>query len=55
LVQQTVGRLIRALLLVKASVASIFLSAGPVGWMIIGLLLAFWPLSAILARRFYAS
>jgi len=55
LVQQTVGRLIRALLLVQASVASIFLSAGPVGWMIIGLLLAFWPLSAILARRFYAS
>jgi len=56
LVQQTVGRLIRTVLLVQASVAAILLSSEePTGWIAVALLLVFWPASAILARRFYAS
>lgn len=51
-VQQTVGRLIRVLLLVQASVAAL---AGPVGWGIAAVLLAFWPISSYAGRRFYAS
>ena len=61
LVQQTIGRLIRALLLVQASVvvaAGFFcapVSAGSVGVALAVALLLAWPSSALLARKFYAS
>ena len=51
-VQRTIGRLIRALLLVQAAAAALF---GVFGWIIAAMLLVFWPLSAIVGKRFYAS
>lgn len=50
IVQRTVGQLIRNLLLVHAAVAG-----GMGHWLIAVALLAAWPASAMLARRFYAS
>jgi hypothetical protein len=51
-VQQTVGRMIRNLLLVHAAVAGVM---GFPYWLIAVALLAAWPASALLARRFHAS
>ena len=51
-VQQTVGRLIRALLLVQASIIA---GGGDIGLIIAIALVLAWPVSAILSRRFYAS
>ncbi len=51
-VQQTVGELIRALLLVQAAAVAVF--AG-VGWALAAVLAVFWPVNYLLARRFYAS
>ncbi|MCY2924298.1 MAG: hypothetical protein NT031_02485, partial [Planctomycetota bacterium] len=51
-VQRTIGHLIRTLLLVHAAVAG--LMAFPY-WLIAVALLAAWPVSAMLARRFCAS
>lgn len=52
LVQQTIGRLIRNLLLVHAAVALVL--EWPFGLLGAALLVC-WPVSALLARRFYAS
>jgi len=54
-VQRAVGRLIRGLLLVQASVASLVAMEYSVGWALLLALLLSWPLSAVVARRFYAS
>jgi 4-hydroxybenzoate polyprenyltransferase len=51
-VQKAVGRLLRGLLLVQASVA---VAAGWQGMAAAGAVLAGWPVSALAARRFYAS
>jgi 4-hydroxybenzoate polyprenyltransferase len=51
-VQRTIGKLIRALLLVQAAVAAMM---NLPGWVIAAVLLVFWPLSAIVGKRFYAS
>jgi hypothetical protein len=51
-VQRTIGRLIRALLLMQAAAAAIM---GLPGWIVAAVLLIFWPLSAIVGKRFYAS
>ena len=51
-VQRTVGKLIRALLLMQAAAAAL---VGLPGCIIAAVLLAFWPLSAIVGKRFYAS
>jgi 4-hydroxybenzoate polyprenyltransferase len=51
-VQRTIGKLIRALLLMQAAVAVMM---NLPGWVIAAVLLAFWPLSAIVGKRFYAS
>ena len=52
-VQKTIGRLIRALLLIQASI--IVGGGGYVGIAIATALVLAWPVSAILSRRFYAS
>ncbi|RPI63584.1 MAG: hypothetical protein EHM48_02205, partial [Planctomycetaceae bacterium] len=52
-VQRTIGKLIRVLLLVQAGVAA---ATGVwEGYVVAGVLLAFWPLSAVASRKFYAS
>ena len=51
-VQKTVGVLIRMLLVFQAVAVA---TAGPVGWAVAACLLAAWFVSALLARRFYAS
>ena len=51
-VQRSIGPLIRNLLLVHAAVAGVM---GFPYWLVAVALLAAWPTSAILARRFYAS
>ena len=51
-VQQTIGRFLRDLLLIQATVAAL---AGYPGVIIVVMLLAAWPISQKLARRFYAS
>ena len=51
-VQRSIGQLIRNLLLVHAAVAGVM---GFPYWLVAVALLAAWPASAILARRFYAS
>lgn len=51
-VAPVIGRLIRALLLVQASVAVLVSWQGMIA---AGVLLLFWPVSAVLGRRFHAS
>ncbi|MBL7134359.1 MAG: UbiA family prenyltransferase [Phycisphaerae bacterium] len=51
-VQKAVGVLIRMLLVFQAAVVA---TAGCVGWAVAACLLAAWCVSALLARRFYAS
>jgi 4-hydroxybenzoate polyprenyltransferase len=51
-IPQTIGTLIRLLLVYQAAVAA---TAGPVGWAVAACLLAAWYVSTLLARRFYAS
>ncbi len=53
-VQRTIGRLIRALLLMQAAAVAIMWAWWP-ALIIAAVLLAFWPLSAVVGRRFYAS
>lgn len=52
IIQKMIGTLIRLLLVYQAAVAA---TAGPVGWAVAACLLAAWCISALLARRFYAS
>lgn len=54
-VQQTIGRLIRCLLLVQAGIVILAADAYWPLYVAFALLLASWPASAILARRLYAS
>lgn len=51
-IQQTIGRFLRGLLLIQATVVALH---GYSGFVIVLLLLAAWPISQKLGRRFYAS
>lgn len=51
-IQKTIGRFIRGLLLIQAALAG---TAGLSGLIVVCLLLAAWPVSQKLAKRFYAS
>lgn len=54
-VQRTIGKLIRSLLLMQAAAAALCCASWWPALIIAAVLLAFWPLSAIASKRFYAS
>jgi 4-hydroxybenzoate polyprenyltransferase len=54
-VPRTVGKLIRGLLLVQACMVAVGAGLWTPAWGIAAILLIFWPLSAVLGKRLYAS